>query len=117
MQARADLVAPKIGDLLRLDDAGFRALFSGSPVKRIGRARFLRNVLIAAGNSSDDALQPHIEALIDDASPLVRAMAVWAIGRVAPWRFAELRMRRQTEDDPDVLAEWARADAPIEMIQ
>ncbi len=117
LQARADLVAPKIGDLLRLDDAGFRALFSGSPVKRIGRARFLRNVLIAAGNSSDDALQPQIEALIDDVSPLVRAMAVWALGRVAPWRLADLRAQQQAESDPDVLAEWARADAPIEMIQ
>jgi epoxyqueuosine reductase len=117
LQARADLVAPKLGDLLRLDDAAFRALFSGSPVKRIGRARFLRNVLVAAGNSGDDALQPQIEALIDDVSPLVRAMAVWALGRVAPWRLAELRAQRERENDPDVLAEWTRADAPIEMIQ
>jgi epoxyqueuosine reductase len=117
LQARADLVAPKLANLLTLDDAGFRLLFSGSPVKRIGRARFLRNVLIAAGNSGDDTLQPQIEALIDDSSLLVRAMAVWALGRVAPWRLAELRTRREAESDPDVLAEWTRAEAPIEMMQ
>jgi epoxyqueuosine reductase len=117
LQARADLVAPKLADLLTLDDAGFRALFSGSPVKRIGRARFLRNVLIAAGNSGDDALLPQTEALIDDVSPVVRAMAVWALGCVAPWRLAELHTQRRMENDPDVLAEWTRADAPIEMIQ
>ncbi len=117
LQARTDLVAPKLGDLLRLDDAGFRAFFSGSPVKRIGRARFLRNVLVAAGNSGDDTLQPRIEALIDDASPLVRAMAIWALGRVAPWRLKELRAQRELENDPAVLAEWTRKDASIEMIQ
>jgi epoxyqueuosine reductase len=117
LQARADLIAPKLADLLALDDTGFRALFSGSPVKRIGRARFLRNVLIAAGNSGDDNLRAPIEACIEDDSPLVRAMAVWALGRVAPWRLAEIRTRREAENDPDVLAEWARADAPIEMIQ
>jgi epoxyqueuosine reductase len=117
LQARADRIAPKLADLLALDDTGFRALFSGSPVKRIGRARFLRNVLIAAGNSGDDNLRAPIEACIEDDSPLVRAMAVWALGRVAPWRLAEIRTRREAENDPDVLAEWARADAPIEMIQ
>jgi epoxyqueuosine reductase len=116
LQARADLVAPKLADLLALDDAGFRALFSGSPVKRPGRARFLRNVLIAAGNSGDEALQPHIEALINDASPLVRAMAVWALSRLTPQRLGALRKQQQAEKDPNVLAEWARAKAPIEMM-
>jgi epoxyqueuosine reductase len=117
LQSRADLIAPQLADLLTLDDAGFRALFSGSPVKRIGRARFIRNVLIAAGNSGDSTLRPQVEALIDDVSPLVRAMAVWAFGRLAPWRLTELRTQRQRESDPDVLAEWARTDAPIEMMQ
>ena len=76
--AREDLMAPRLAELLALDDAGFRALFSGSPVKRTGRDRFIRNVLIAAGNSGDAALVPQVEALLADASPLVRAMAVWA---------------------------------------
>jgi epoxyqueuosine reductase len=117
LQARADLVAPRLEDLLSLNDAGFRMLFSGSPVKRIGRARFLRNVLIAAGNSGDDGLQRDVEALIDDVSPLVRAMAVWALARIAPTRLADLHKKREAENDPDVLAEWMRAEAPIEMMQ
>ncbi len=78
LEARADLIAPKLADLLQLDDAGFRKLFSGSPVKRIGRNRFIRNCLIAAGNSGDVALLPQVAHLIRDESPLVRAMAVWA---------------------------------------
>ncbi len=105
LQARADLLAPKIEDWLRLDDAGFRALFAGSPVKRIGSARFLRNLLIAAGNSRDPSLVPLVEARLTDASPLVRAMAVWALGKLAPDRAAALAGRR-CETDPAVEAEW-----------
>ena len=60
---RAELVAPRLADLLALDDAAFRALFSGSPIKRIGRDRFVRNVAIAAGNSGDQTLQPHLAAV------------------------------------------------------
>ena len=76
--AREDLRAPRIADWLELDDAGFRALFGGSPVKRLGRARFVRNLLIAAGNSGDVALLPKVRALLGDGSEMVREMAGWA---------------------------------------
>ena len=112
LQARADLVAPALADLLALDDAGFRALFSGSPVKRIGISRFLRNVLIAAGNSGDRSLLPLIEARLGDAAPLIRAMAVWALGRLAPARLAALAPKlRPQEADAAVEAEWDAAAA------
>jgi epoxyqueuosine reductase len=75
---RAELAAPEIADLLTLDDAGFRALFSGSPIKRIGRNRFVRNCLIAAGNSGDAALLSLVEALCADADPVVAEAADWA---------------------------------------
>ena len=77
--ARAELRRPRLADLAMLDDASFRQLFAGSPVKRIGRDRFVRNVLIAIGNSGDARLVPAARALLDDASELVRAMAVWAL--------------------------------------
>jgi epoxyqueuosine reductase len=110
LKARADLLAPKIEDWLALDDASFRMLFSGSPVKRIGVARFMRNLLIAAGNSGEPALVPLIEARLDDESPLVRGMAIWALGRLAPARIAELAARRRSiETDADVQAEWSAA--------
>ena len=102
------LTAPKLADLARLDDAGFRHVFAGSPLKRIGRARFLRNVLIGLGNSADPTLAPGLEPLLADASPLVRAMAVWALERLLqPKSFAELRERHlPSESDPEVRAEW-----------
>ncbi len=75
---RAELAAPRLADLLMLDDAGFRALFSGSPIKRIGRNRFVRNCLIAAGNSGDTALLPRVMALRADADPVVAEAAAWA---------------------------------------
>jgi epoxyqueuosine reductase len=111
LQARDDLIAPSLHDLLRLDDAGFRKLFSGSPVKRIGRDRFVRNVLIAAGNSNDATLLPLLETLLDDASPLVRAMAVWALSQITDSaRIGQLRaLKAGDENDPNVLAEWATA--------
>ena len=106
--ARDDLKAPALADLLELDDAGFRALFSGSPVKRTGRNRFIRNVLIAAGNSGDASLIPLAERLLTDASPIVRAMAVWALSRLAAGgHFTALRARHETgETDIDVQQEW-----------
>lgn len=104
---RPGLEAPRLADLAKLDDAGFRALFAGSPIKRIGRDRFLRNVTIALGNSGDVSSVEVVEALLGDASPLVRAMAVWALGRLAPERAVALRARqRDAEDDPAVRAEW-----------
>jgi epoxyqueuosine reductase len=79
---RAELAAPRLAELLALDDAGFRTLFSGSPIKRIGRNRFVRNCLIAAGNSGDQALMPQVEALKDDPDPVVAEAAEWAAARV-----------------------------------
>ncbi len=82
VQAREALVSPPLADLVALDDAAFRALFSKSPVKRIGRNRFIRNVLYAIGNSADAALIPSAERLLDDPDPVVRDAAVWAVGRL-----------------------------------
>jgi epoxyqueuosine reductase len=79
LAARDDLRRPALCDLLLLDDAGFRVLFAGSPIKRIGRNRFIRNVLIAAGNSGDEKAHLRVLLLLDDASPLVRGAAVWAL--------------------------------------
>lgn len=104
-----ELDALPLADLAGLDDAAFRALFAGTPVKRTGRDRFVRNVLIAIGNSSDPGLAERAEALLEDASALVRAMAAWALIRLAPARAAELApVRLADEADADVRAEWAR---------
>ena len=109
--ARDDLKAPLLSDLLRLDDPGFRTLFSGSPVKRIGRDRFIRNALIAAGNSGDPALVPLCRQLAVDPSSLVRGAAVWALSRLMePDQFATLHdMSAPREADAAVLDEWADA--------
>ena len=93
---------------LALDDAGFRSLFAGSPVKRTGRDRFVRNCLIAAGNSKDARLLPLIRERLTDVSPLVRAMAVWALARLAPDEFARLKAGAQ-DPDAEVQAEWDAA--------
>ncbi len=79
---RAELVAPRLAELLALDDAGFRALFSGSPIKRIGRDRFVRNCLYAAGNSGDAALAGSVRALTADPDPVVAEAAIWALGEL-----------------------------------
>ena len=108
LRPRADLTAPRLAELAALDDAAFRKLFSGSPVKRTGRDRFMRNVLIAIGNSGDAALLETVEARLGDMSPLVRAMAVWALGRLAAKaRFAQLQTQYlPREADESVIAEW-----------
>ena len=80
--ARAELVAPRLEELLELDDKGFRALFSGSPIKRIGRDRFVRNCLIAAGNSGNPKLLPLAQALCADPDPIVAEAAEWASERL-----------------------------------
>jgi epoxyqueuosine reductase len=82
LTARNDLRAPRLADLAALDDAGFRRVFAGGPVKRIGRDRFVRNVLIAIGNSGDQALLPHAERLRGDANPVVAEAAEWAVLRL-----------------------------------
>jgi epoxyqueuosine reductase len=79
---RAELTAPELADLLTLDDAGFRALFSGSPIKRIGRNRFVRNCLYAAGNSGSVALLAQVETLLGDEDPVVAEAAAWARARL-----------------------------------
>jgi epoxyqueuosine reductase len=109
LQARQALRAPSLAELSRLDDAQFRALFTKSPVKRIGRARFLRNVLYAIGNSGELTLAAEAERLLDDPSPLVRGAAVWALSRLLPDEaFGPLRDARcRNEIDPDVLGEWS----------
>jgi epoxyqueuosine reductase len=109
LAAREALRAPKLADLARLDDAAFRALFAKSPVKRTGRDRFVRNVLIAIGNSGDGALAAEAECLLDDASPLVRGAAVWALGRLDPQRLAALANKQAEESDASVREEWIAA--------
>jgi len=107
---RAELVAPQLADLLALDDAGFRQVFAGSPIKRIGRDRMVRNCLIAAGNSGSAALVPPVVALLDDSAPVVRGAAVWALGQLDPPRFAQERKSRLSgETDTEVLAEWGNS--------
>jgi epoxyqueuosine reductase len=105
---RVELTAPRLADLVKLDDAGFRRVFAGSPIKRIGRDRFIRNVLIALGNSGDAAHRAAVEALLADPAPVVRAMAVWALSRlVDASSFAALRERwLPGEGDAEVRAEW-----------
>jgi len=110
LSAREALRAPSLAGLSRLDDAAFRALFFKSPVKRIGRARFVRNVLIAIGNSGDAALSTEAERLLDDASPLVRGAAVWALGKLDPARLTTVaREHRARETDVFVQEEWSAA--------
>ena len=109
-QPRAELAAPALGDLLQLDDAAFRQVFSGSPIKRIGRDRFVRNCLIAAGNSGQMTLVPSVVALLDDAAPVVRGAAVWALSRLDPAAWAQEDWRAAEEVDSDVRVEWNGRD-------
>jgi epoxyqueuosine reductase len=83
LSARTDLTSPALANLLQLDDAAFRKLFAGSAVKRIGRNRFIRNCLVAAGNSGDAGLVHHVAALRQDEAPIVRDMAVWAMEQLS----------------------------------
>jgi epoxyqueuosine reductase len=106
LKARDDLRAPPLAELLGLDDAAFREKFSGSPIKRIGRDRFLRNVLIAAGNSSDRSLADPCIRLLDDPSPLVRGAAVWALSKLAERNKLKALFDKRNEPDDTVLDEW-----------
>jgi len=110
LKARPDLEAPELSELSGLDDAAFRLRFAGSPIKRIGRDRFVRNVLIAIGNSERPDLVASLMPRLDDASPLVRGAAAWALGRLAPERRDQERdARLDVEPDMSVRAEWAGA--------
>ena len=106
---REELKLPLLIELAGFDDPGFRQYFSGSPIKRIGRDRFTRNILIALGNSGNTNALPVVEKLLTDSSPLVRGAAVWAISQLASDR--QWRSIRQThqaqESDPQVLEEWS----------
>jgi epoxyqueuosine reductase len=111
LAAREELRAPRLEDLARLDDAAFRALFAKSPVKRVGRDRFIRNVLIAIGNSEDASLADAAKRLLGDESALVRGAAVWALSQLMPsdefGSIAADNSRRETDDS--VRAEWMNA--------
>jgi epoxyqueuosine reductase len=110
---RAELAAPSLADLLALDDAQFRSVFAGSPIKRSGRVRMVRNALIASGNSNDSTLIAPVAALLDDPEPVVRGAAVWALAGLDSARWAAERAARMAqEQDADVAAEWRLADAP-----
>jgi epoxyqueuosine reductase len=110
---RPELEAPLLADLSALDEAGFRTVFAGSPVKRIGRARLLRNVMIAIGNTGATHLAEACRVRLDDEAPLVRGAAVWALGRLSPEAFiAERQARRDREADPAVVAEWNQGPSP-----
>nr|WP_295890734.1 tRNA epoxyqueuosine(34) reductase QueG [uncultured Devosia sp.] len=107
LRARQEFERPALADLVQLDDAGFRTLFAGSPIKRIGLARFLRNVLIAIGNSGNPDLIPLVEARLDADDPVVRGAAIWALRRLAPERAGDLSLAYlPRESDSSVAAEW-----------
>lgn len=109
---RAELAAPGLADLLALDDAGFRQVFSGSPIKRIGRDRMVRNCLVAAGNSGAAALVEPVARLLGDAAPVVRGAAIWALARLDRDRWVlERAARAAGEADEIVRGEWAAAIA------
>ena len=106
-RARGVARAASSPSLARLDDAQFRALFAKTSIKRTGRDRFVRNVLIAIGNSGDASLAAEAERLLDDASPLVRGAAVWALGKLLPReKFAALH---ESDADDSVRDEWSAA--------
>ena len=110
LKARPEYEGPKLSDLAALDDAAFRAFFSGSPVKRIGRDRFVRNVLVAIGNSGDGDLLPMVRRLLDDPAPVVRGAAVWALSRLALAEFEACRPAAMAAElDEAVLEEWRAA--------
>ncbi len=110
LRARADLNAPPLAALSALDESGFRALFAGSPIKRIGRDRFVRNVLYAIGNSSAADLAPIAQKLTEDPAPLVRGAAIWALSQLDAEAYRALSVARAAaEPDPQIAAEWTHA--------
>ncbi|WP_421091110.1 tRNA epoxyqueuosine(34) reductase QueG [Pseudochrobactrum sp. MP213Fo] len=124
LQAREELKEPPLDYLLQLDDPSFRALFTGSPVKRIGRDRFLRNVLIATGNSNNPAYIPVVETLLSDPAPVTRGAAVWALSQLTgagagagagAEHFNQLKQHAlKSETEPEVLEEWHNATVMLQ---
>ena len=104
LAARDALRAPKLAELARLDDAQFRTLFARTSIKRTGRERFVRNVLVAIGNSGDATLAPEAKRLLDDPSPLIRGAAVWALSQLVPRE--EFAVLRREDVDAGVEEEW-----------
>jgi epoxyqueuosine reductase len=109
LTARDVLRAPKLAELTRLDDAQFRSVFAKTAIKRTGRDRFVRNVLIAVGNSGDASLAPEAERLLADESPLVRGAAVWALSQLISRDKLGALARRKTEKHASVQDEWRAA--------
>jgi epoxyqueuosine reductase len=109
LAARETLRAPKLAELARLDDAQFRALFAKTAVKRAGRDRFVRNVLIAIGNSGDASLAVQAQERLTDESPLVRGAAVWALGRLLPREKLAALANEHKDGDASVAEEWTAA--------
>lgn len=107
-EPREALTAPRLADLVLLDDPSFRTLFSGSPVKRLGRNRFIRNVLIALGNEGNWEQAATVKILLQDPSPIIRVAAIWACAQLVSFAdFDDLREKYYSaETDADVLAEW-----------
>lgn len=116
--ARAELKLPGLDELAALDEAAFRDVFAGSPIKRAGRDGFVRNVCIAIGNSGDASLVVALQRLLDDEAAIVRGAAIWGLSRLDPVIFAqEKAQRQQIEIDSDVLREWLREGAKHEQAE
>ena len=110
--SRIELTQPRLADLAALDEAGFRSVFAGSPIKRIGWDRFARNVAIAIGNSAMADLAPALLLMIERGGPLARGAAIWALARLDPVRFEAERARRASDEaDPSVIDEWTAGSA------
>ncbi len=110
LKAREDLLAPDLKELAQLDDASFRTKFPGSPIKRIGRNKFLRNVMIAIGNSQDQSLKAFALHNSKDQSPIVRGASIWALSKLeGESAFADIRAKElASETDETVVEEWNR---------
>ena len=117
LAARGDPNGPRLAELAQLNDPAFRRNFAGSPIKRLGRDRFLRNVMVAIGNSGEPALAETAKERLADASPLVRGAAVWALSRLVPVEaFKGLAdARSENEHDPHVAEEWRLASANLDV--
>src|SRR6185437_3250602 len=109
LAARDTLRMPRLADLARLDDAQFRTLFTKTAIKRTGRDRFVRNVLIAIGNSGEAGLAVEAERLLNDASPLLRGAAVWALSKLLPRAKLVTLAQQYPDHDPSVREEWTCA--------